>query len=145
MIIQYPRNRKQQFRKLYLLIALFVAGFFWTIYAADLAQTYLGLPRDTVGMSLFIGNILSIGYGGMWMAHRWKDEIASDFRRVRGMSKITKRDEAWLAANCAPESYTVHALEGRWPQGEPKRLPPDLHVEFHRDEDRVLFEIARQR
>jgi hypothetical protein len=144
MIVQYPRNRPQQFRKLFVILGLFIAGFWWTVKLAFFLHDRFGYSTQ-IGVYLFVGNVAAIGISGMWMATRWQDANRRDFRRIYTFPRISYADKDWLEANSEPDAYTIHKAEGRWPQGEPKRLPDDLYLEFHSDHDRVLFQIARAR
>lgn len=143
-VINYPRNRPQQFLKLFLIATLFIAGFFWIIPVGEMVHGYLGVSFDKAAIGLFVGNVAAISIGGMWMAMRWRNANDDDVTRVYAMPLLSKQDREWLMCNCPADSFVIHSVEGRWPSSSPRRLPRDLYVEFLDDQTRVMFQIARE-
>jgi hypothetical protein len=129
-VINYPRNRPLHFALLGGMVLAFIAGFFWSPLIAD---------RD-VAMMAFIGNIAAIGAFGIWLAGRFRRVTHDDILRVQGsFPQVDSKEREIIEKRNL--SCTVHAVEA-WSREQGKHFR-EYFVEFHTDEDKMLFLLAR--
>lgn len=144
--IQYPRNRRASFVRLGIFFISFAASFWWTVQLAKIIQHYSGWSWETcakIGMGFWLAHIMAGFVYFVNFTVNFKKATDADYRRIYRLQKITSGDAIWINKNIPPEDVTIHRSEGLWLKGESHRRPPDHFVEFHNDEARVLFKIAR--
>lgn len=131
-VINYPRYRARGFVIFGLAACLFVASFFWT---ASVAKYYTssGLVHHAVAILLFVGNmIVTSGFVIRWNL-RYRRRNNEDYQRIGKMRKVLYKEIDWLHDNCNHAHFTLHQLGLR---------PTRWYVEFHNDQERLLFNIA---
>ncbi len=131
-IINYPRHRASGFVLLGLVVVLFITSFFW-VNAIARHYTIGGPPREAFALVLFIGNMLLSSAILLWWTLRFRRRNQDDFSRLVRMRRVLRREIDWLFDNCSPESYTLH------------QHLSNCFVEFHSEQDRILFELAFKR